>query len=363
MLTRSALAELSRAHEKELVLSVYIAREGADPGARGEWRLRLESALGAARAGLEGGRAEDLASFDRASAAAQEALNDLGRVLPREGWLGFASAEGLFHAEELLFAPPDLVRWRQGIYAVPYVRALKSARPVVLAILEGWRARLFEYLDGRMTPTQEFTADRFSVDVSDVHGSKRGTFTTGKRGETRTESAQKILDEESKRLRNQVVASILHMVGENGGGVALCGTAKATAAVREELEQKIPGRVLEVSKPSFNSTDEELTSGAAAAASEITRARQARLLESCTQTPARGSLGWRRTYHALAAGAVDTLLVARPLIESAPDDVERLVRMALAQGADVEELGEEVGARLWQEAEGVAARLRYRMVA
>ena len=79
--------------------------------------------------------------------------------------------------------------------------------------------------------------------------------------------------------------------------------------------------------------------------------------------PDRGSLGWRRTYHALAAGAVDTLLLARALIESAPDDAERLVRLALAQGADVEELGEEIGARLWQEGEGVAARLRFNVAA
>ena len=55
--------------------------------------------------------------------------------------------------------------------------------------------------------------------------------------------------------------------------------------------------------------------------------------------------------------------ISRPLIESAPDDAERLVRLALAQGADVEELGDDVGARLWQENEGVAARLRFKLVA
>ena len=66
---------------------------------------------------------------------------------------------------------------------------------------------------------------------------------------------------------------------------------------------------------------------------------------------------------ALKAGAVDTLLVARPLIENNPDDAESLVRLALAQGADVEEIGNDVGVRLWQDAEGVAARLRFKLVA
>jgi hypothetical protein len=362
MLTRRALTELSRAHEEELVLSVYIARDGSDPGARGAWRLRVDGALAGTRAEVERENA-DLAAFDLAAASIGAALDGFGRVLPHEGWLGFATADGLFHAEGLPFAPPDIVRWRQVIYTAPYVRALKSTRPVVMALLDGWRARLFEYLQGEMKPAQEMAADRFSVDTSDVHGSKRATTSTGMRGETRTEYAQRILDEDSKRLRKQVVESIVHLIGDNGGGVALCGTPKATAAVKNDLEEKLPGRVVAISEPSFDSSESELAAGAAAAASELTKARQARLLEICSEAPDRGSFGWKRTYHALAAGAVDTLLVARSLIESAPDDAERLVRLALAQGADVEELGDDVGARLWEENEGIAARLRFKLVA
>jgi hypothetical protein len=302
-------------------------------------------------------------AFDRASSLITEAVRGFGRVLPHEGWLGLATATELFHAEGLPFAPPDLVRWRQGAYAAPYVRALKSTRPVVMALLDGWRARLFEYLQGRMTTTQELTADRFGVDVSDVHGSKRGTSTTGMRGETRTDHARKTLDAEARRLRKQVVDGIVHMLGDDGGGVALCGTPKATAAVRKVLDEKLPGRVVEISEPSFDSSETELAAGAAAAASELTKARQARLLESCSSSPERGSLGWSHTYRALAAGAVDTLLVSRHLIENAPDDAERLVRLALAQGAEVEELGDDLGRRLWEEGEGVAGRLRFRLVA
>jgi hypothetical protein len=362
MLTRRELADLSRAHESELVLSVYIARDGSDPGSRGGWKLRLDGSLGMIRAGIEKDAPADLGTFDRAAATVGAAVEEFGRVLPREGWLAFATAERLLHAEALPFTPPDLVRWRQGIYTAPYLRALKSARPVVMAVLDGWHARLFEYLDGRMSPAQELSADRWTVDTSDVHGSKRATTTTGMRGLTRTDYAQKIMDEDAKRLRKQVVESIVHMAGE-GGGVALCGTPKATAAVRRELDEKLPGRVVEISEPSFDSTETQLAAGAAAAASELTKTRQARLLESCAQVPDRGSIGWKRTYRALAAGAVDTLLVARRLIETNPDDAERLVRLALAQGAEVEELGDEVGARLWPEAEGVAARLRFNVAA
>jgi hypothetical protein len=52
-------------------------------------------------------------------------------------------------------------------------------------------------------------------------------------------------------------------------------------------------------------------------------------------------------------------MVARGMIETTPDDAERLVRLALTQGADVEEGGGEVGKRLLSEASGVAARLRF----
>lgn len=324
--------------------------------------MRFERALGVIREALEAQSSQDLRAFDGAAARVREALDGLGRVLPHEGWLGLANADGLFHTEGLPFAPPDLVRWRQGIHVAPYVRALKSSRPVVMAVLDGWNARLLEYRDGEMTRVHDLTGDRWSVEASDVRGSKRGTSTTGRRGETRTDYARKMLDAESRRFRNEVIEHIVRMAGHTAG-VAICGTPKATAAVRKELEEVLPGRIVEISDPSFDSTEAELAAAAAVAASELTRDRQARLLESCAETPDRGSLGWNRTYRALMAGAVDTLLVARPLIERSPDDAERLVRLALAQGADVEELGDDIGGRLWENGEGVAARLRFRMVA
>jgi stalled ribosome rescue protein Dom34 len=133
--------------------------------------------------------------------------------------------------------------------------------------------------------------------------------------------------------------------------------------VLKELEEKMPGRVIEVSELAFDSSREDLVTAVAAAASTLTKMRQARLLDATADAGDRAARGWNQTYRALAAGAVDTLLVARGLIESSPDEAERLVRLALAQGGDVEELGEELGERLMKEWEGVAARLRFRVPA
>lgn len=371
MLTRRDFTELSKAHESDMVLSVYIARDGSDPGNRAGWRLRLDAALGAIRTGIVREAPGDLDAFEQASKLVTAALGDFGRVLPEEGWSAFATAARLVHTEVLPFAPTELVRWRQGIYTAPYIRKLKSGRPVVLALMDKWHARLFRYQDGGLSLATELVADRSSVDASDVGMSKRASFKssrpgkgatrmTGTGGATATDYAQRMLEEEAKRLRKHIVEAILEMAGE-AGGVVLGGTPRASAAVRKDLEEKLEGRIVEVSPLSFDSTDSEVTVLAGSAASELTLLRQARLLEASTETPERGSTGWNRTYRALAAGAVDTLLVSRNLIESSPDDAERLVRLALAQGAEVEELGDELGARLWAEAEGVAARLRFRM--
>lgn len=363
MLTRQDLAELSRAHEDDLVLSVYIARKGSDPGERGAWKLRLDGALSALRACLELEAPADLEAFDRAVEKMASGLTSFGRVLPREGWAGFATADRLWHAESLPFAPSELVRWRQGVYAAPYVRTLKGTRPVVLAVLDTWNAHIYRYREGELSADPiELSADyREDMDATDLGMSKRAATSSGRGGETRTDYAKNLLEKRAKALRKQIVSTLLELAGD-GGAVALGGTTKAIASVRKDLEEKLSGRIAELPELSFDSTHEELTSAAAGAASQLTQARQARLLEACAAAGDKASRGWNETYRALAAGAVDTLLVARGMIADCPDDAERLVRLALAQGAEVEELGEDLGERLVAEWGGVAARLRFRLL-
>lgn len=363
MLTRKDLAELSRAHEDDLVLSVYIAREGSDPGARGAWRLRLDGALGTLRGCLEHESPGDLEAFDHAAEQVASGLASFGRVLPREGWSAFATGDRLWYAESLPFAPPELVRWRQGIYAAPYVRTLKGTRTVALAVLDHWNAHIYRYQDGELStdPTELSTDHREDMDATDLGMSKRAATSSGRGGETRTDFAQHILEKHAKALRKEIVSTLLELAGDSGAAV-LGGTNKAIAAVAKELEDKLSGRIAELPELSFDSTREELVSAVAEAASGLTKKRQVRLLEVCAAAGDKASRGWNETYRALAAGAVDTLLVARGLIGDCPDDAERLVRLALAQGADVEELGDDLGERLVQEWGGVAARLRFRLL-
>lgn len=361
MLTHHDLTELSRAREQDMVLSVYLARQSSDPGDRGAWRLRLDSALDEIRSCIEREVPDDMPSFEKAADLVSSGLESFGRVLPTEGWAAFATEERLWHAEALTYPPLDAVRWRQGVYAAPYLRTLKGSRPVILAVLTRLHATLYRYLDGELGPGRELHADTPEEDAGPAGVSKRSATATGTRGVTRTDFRQRTVDESAKRLRKQVVEALEEMAGDDGG-IVLGGTVKATSSVCSELGAKLDGRIVEAPEVSFDSTEAELLASVAIAASTLTRMRQARILDACAGAGDRASRGWNGTYRALAAGAVDTLLVARDLIEASPDDAERLVRLALAQGADVEELGEELGERLMVEAEGVAARLRFKLL-
>lgn len=360
MLTRQDLADLSRGHEKDMVLSVYLARHNSDPGDRGAWRLRLEGALDGIRSALERETPEDVPAFESAAKQVERGLDSYGRVLPSEGWSAFATAERLSHAEPLPFPPLDVVRWRQGIYAAPYVRSLKSSRPVILAMVERLHATLYRYQGGELGQGMELRADWPAAEAGDVGVSKRAATASGRRGVTRTDFTRRALDENARRLRIEIAQAIEELAGPDGG-VVLGGTPKATSALRKELEAKMPGRVVDAPELSFDSSRTELIEAVAHGASALTRMRQTELLDHTASVGERAARGWNQTYRALAAGAVDTLLLSRRLIETAPDDAERLVRLALAQGSDIEELGDELGERLSAESEGVAARLRFRL--
>lgn len=357
MMTRKSLAELSASLEKELVLSVYIARENEDPGMGDAWRRRLASVITGVRSDVEGQAPQDLPAFDRATEWVASEFEPFGRILPHEGWCVFATQDRVWHAEGLPFLPPEIVRWTEGPYLAPYVRSFKSARPVVLGLVDHYHAHIYRFQDEELSAVLELEVEREISEASDVGVQKRASGATGMRGMTGTDYAQRSQAEEARRLQNRVVGAIEKMCGSEGG-VVVGGTREAAGAMRRELEDKLPGRVLEVSELSFDSERDELLAYLRVATSRLTSARQARLLEKSAD-PRRGSHGWDETCRALAAGAVDTLLVARGLIATAPDDAERLIRLALTQGAEVEEVGGELGDRLMAETDGVVGRLRF----
>ena len=356
-MTRSALAELSQTLGEQLVLSVYLARTNEDPGQGQAWRKRLDAALSDVRADLEARAPAELSAFERATDRVMSGLDSFGRILPSEGWCALATEERLWLSEGLPFQPHELVRWRAGASIAPYVRALKVGRPAVLAVLTRMHTDLYRYEGGEFSGPTKLHAEWPAAEAGDVGVSKRASTVSGVRGTTRTDYMERARDENMRRHRKELTEALIEMAGDDGV-VVLGGTQKAISAVRNDLEKTLPGRIAEAPELAFDTAREDLLAHLRTAASSLTEERQARLMDQCAD-PHRGCHGWNETYRALAAGAVDTMLLARGMIESTPDDAERLVRLALAQGAEVEEVGGELGERLAAKGGGVIARLRF----
>lgn len=356
-LTRESIAGLFRALESQMTLTVYVARENDDPGKGAEWMRRLDGALGRLRADIEGHAPAELPAFDRAVEQVRAALDSFGRILPHEGWCAFATKERLWCAAPLPYGPQELVRWQVGAVLAPAVRALKVGRPAVLAVLSSMHADVYRFEDDELTGPEEVHAEWPPAEAADVGMSKRASTASGMRGVTRTDYVKRAQDENMRRHQKHLRELLLERIGAEGV-LVLGGTQKAISAVRRELEDDLPGRIAEAPDLAFDSTRDELVARVAEEASRLTETRQAALVGLCAD-PHRGSTGWNETYRALAAGAVDTLLISRDMIDEAPDDAERLVRLSVAQGAEVEEVGGALGEQLAAEADGVAARLRF----
>lgn len=357
MLTLDELRALVQDLEHSGVLTVYLSREASDPGRVGLWRNRLDAALSEA--------ASTAADWNAVTAAAGHvvaATASFGRVLPYPGWCAFATGDRLCHAGSLPFAPRTLARWGLGPYLAPYIRALKSERPVVVGLIDNRTARIFVYRDGALEPTSEMSVEGADLEPADVGMSKRAasaTGTSGVRGETRTDAAGLALREVQRRLQARLAEALVTRAGDVGL-VLVGGSKKPEAAVYREVAARVPGRVGRLEGVPERVGDETLLRSVEAAASLLTLHRQEELLRQVYEGAGRASIGWNDTRRALDSGAVDTLLLSRDLIESAPDDADELVRMAVLQRAEVEELGGDLGLRLRQDAGGVGARLRFR---
>ena len=193
MLTHDKLVELHQELATIPVLSVYLDGNQHDPAQRNAWRTELEHGLDEARRGLNSAGDEESKAFDLAARFVQGELQNFDGFLPDKAFVAFATADRLWYGETVSVSMPNLVRWERGTSVAPYVRGLKQERPVVVALLDSQRARVFLYRDGGVEEVADLRADTFVGDLSDSGMSKRSSLSSGLRGETRTDAAQRVL--------------------------------------------------------------------------------------------------------------------------------------------------------------------------
>jgi hypothetical protein len=275
----------------------------------------------------------------------------------------FATADLLWYGEMVSVRMPNLVRWERGIAVVPYVRGLKQERPVVVALLDSQSARVFLYRDGGMHEVADLRADTFVGDLSDAGMSKRNSLNSGFRGEMRTDAAHRVLQLNSERLVKDLTEVVGQGAGEHGF-VLLGGTPEMEAAASEALPKSFDGHVLIDRSLHVEMREAEVRNAVGDVASELAKCWQVDLVQHVfDQARAKGlaTMGSRETEQVLSEMRVDTLLLSRTRTGDAPDDVDRLVGIAFAGGAHVEEVSGAAGERLDLESEGIAARLRFRI--
>lgn len=344
----------------ENVLSVYVAGGRTDPAERSMWTRVVENGLDAERTRLQEASPDEIDAFDAARAHLDGELRRYGTGLPGRGWVGFATADGLRHAETLQVPTQDLVRFERGIRVAPYVRALKQARPVIAAVADSRKARIFRYGEGQVEEVVDMIADRDFGDLTDAVSSKRGGRFSGTRGATGTDTARRLADRSAARLQSELLDKISSLAGEDGF-VVFGGTSEVEAALARQA-----GRFGDrwIVRPALHLgvTEAEAKEEIEAAASEVTRRLQGTLLDEvvdAARSGGRGCLGVQSTRKALLEGRVDTLLLSQAFREREPDLADHFVGAAFERSATVEELAGAGGERLDEEGEGVAARLRY----
>ncbi len=362
MLTRDQLADLYRGLQQERVLSVYLDGVGKDPARRRVWRRRLAQELEreAHRLGLDNSDEKD--GFETAQELVLKKLDDYQSFLPGKGFVAFATADGIRHAETLPVQVPNLVRWGTGPKVAPYIRGLKQLRPMVTALVDGRRGRVFRYKEARVEEVLDLRSDTFLGDLTDEASRKMASTHSGTRGKTATDAAQRYLEVAAGKMLKKVRDLVCDLACEDGF-VLLGGTQEALAILRPMMPKVMDRRILENTSLFVEMSLPEVKAATAEGASALAKRRQQELLDQIEeQTYARGNgcLGGENTVRALMDGSVDILVLSRSFVEANPDFADQCVGQAFRQNAEVRVLGGGPADRLDEVGGGIGARLRYR---
>jgi hypothetical protein len=353
---------LYRGLEQEKVLTVYVDGVGKDPAQRRVWRKRLIQELEREEHRIERTDSEGLSDFRAAEERVLKELDGYQASLPSKGWVGFSTAEGLKHSENLPVQVPNLVRWEYGPRVAPYIRGLKQLRPMAIALVDGRRSRIFLYKEGKVEEVEDFRSDTFLGDLLDPSSPQRTGRFSGSRGETATDAARRYLEEGTVRMLRRV-REVCADLTKPDGFLLIGGNQEALAALRPMLPKDLDRRTLENPSLFVEMSLPDVKAAAAEGASTLSKLRQITLLDQITEqaySGGNGCFGAEDTVRALREGRVDILALSRGFVEANPDFADSCVSDAFHQGADVRVFSGEPASRLDAEGGGIGARLRYR---
>lgn len=364
MLSAEKLIELYRHSQNERVLSVYLDASQTDPAARSAWHTRFRDNVRELRRGLGEGSPE-ASALEGAVARLSEVLGDGDSFLQGRGWIGFATENEVIYGEGVPVPMPNLVRWEDGIRVAPYLRALKQSRPIVVGITDSRRTRLFRYLDGQFDEFIDLRADQDFGELNEGASSRRPSSSTGVRGATARDKSQTLKEVETARMLEDAAQRLTDEAGAEGT-VVLGGVESAVAQLRKALPSGLDTRVAVRPKLSFDLPEKDILTEIEEAASEVSAARQAGLVEHVFDLALSGGsacIGRLETERAIEERRVKTLVVSASLRKLDPDGTDWMVGRSFEGGASAIEVSGNAATRLDDEASGVGALLHYRVEA
>jgi hypothetical protein len=183
MLTHTQLVTLEQSLRGARVLSVYLRGGTHDPAARLVWRTDLDRSLRDLRRWLEKSSPEEGAEFERCVALLEQRLVPFAAGLSSAGWVGVI-ANGIVHAAERLPVPmPTMAVWSTGMCVTPYIRALRAARPIIVAVVDERAASVYRYRAGELESLATIHAHATISAPAQMGDVPRAGFHRGVRGE------------------------------------------------------------------------------------------------------------------------------------------------------------------------------------
>ena len=361
MLSYMQLVRLERSLRGQPVLSVYLDGTARDFATQHAWRTQLDQSLKDLRAWLNGSSHTERALFERCVQMLEKQLESIVHAVGAPGWAAFITGDGVRYAEPLAAPMPTMAVWSTGPCVSPYIRAIKQTRPVIIAVVDARKARLYRYQAGAIEKIKTARAHVSVEPPTHMGDPGRMGFHAGVRGATGRDEAQRELLEGTKRLLHRTADYVLELAGVDGW-IIVGGIPGVANSLSRLIAASIPERVLHAEALDVHASQAEIRRAAEEGASTLRNAWDLRrieeIIENREQPSGLATLGPAPTRQALTELRVGELFLARDYLANHMSDAEEIVREAFDQSAVVEELSGAAARRL-DEFGGVAARLRY----
>jgi hypothetical protein len=364
MLTFTALTDLWSTLRNRTVLSVYINGEAHDPAKRRRWRMDLRHSLDDIAVWLKGSPHSDREAFAKSRRLLEEELAAYEGALGVPGWAGFITTDGVVHSDAVAAPVPTMAVWSTGPCFVPYVRAMKEARPVFVAVVDHRNARLYRYAYRVLKLVESFEAP--SKDEAPLHMGTpaRLGFHTGTHGRAGADEAQRRANAGTAHMLAQTVDRLAAYAASEAW-IVIGGLPDVATALLQQLPIEFAHRSVRAQRLDVHATDAQIAQCARDSASAMREAHDLqRVTEAVhgTEASRRGVTGVLDARRALEARQVRELFFTLRFLENHTDDAEAAVRLALEQHALVEQVSGAAAESL-DAVGGIAANLRYRDVA